>query len=138
MIVLLDTSVLSLTFRRRDPALMSATQADVVATVKRLALAQNAALIGMVRQETLTGVRSTQQFQRLRTILDGFVHIPSEWQDHDSAAECFNRCRAGGVAPGDIDMLICAMAIRRSAAILTVDNDFHYYARHLPISLYQV
>jgi predicted nucleic acid-binding protein len=138
MIVLIDTSVLSLAFRRRDPATMTPHEAEVANTAKRLALTRKGMLIGMVRQEALSGVRNKNQFDNLKTILDGFALTPTEMADHDAAAECFNQCRARGVAAGDVDMLICAIAIRTSSMILTVDNDFAHYARCLPISLYDV
>ena len=138
MIVLIDTSVLSLAFRRRNPAAITPHEAEVANTAKRLALTRKGVLIGMVRQEALSGLRNKSQFDKLKTILDGFALMPTEMADHDSAAECFNQCRAKGVAAGDVDMLICAVALRRSGMILTVDNDFTRYARCLPISIYHV
>lgn len=137
MIVLVDTSVLSLTFRRRDTATLSPHEEAVVKAAKRLALMRTAVLIGMVRQEALTGIRDAKQFEKLKAVLDGFAYLPTENPDHDSAAACFNKCRAEGVAAGDVDMLICAMAIRHKATILTVDRDFAHYEKCLPIVLYE-
>ncbi len=93
-------------------------------------------IIGMVRQETLSGVKSDKQFHQLQTILDGFVYLPTEQADYDKAAESFNLCRSKGIAAGDVDMLVCAMAIRRNAPILTADKDFDHYSKILPITLY--
>jgi predicted nucleic acid-binding protein len=130
MIVLADTSVLSLASQ------LLPREAQQVQSLKRLALARLAVLIGMVRQEALTGVKSQKQFEQLQEILDGFVYLPTEQADHDAAAQAFNQCRAKGIAAGDVDMLVCAIAIRRQALILTADNDFNHYARVLPITLY--
>jgi predicted nucleic acid-binding protein len=138
MIVLLDTSVVSLTFRRRETAVASPHEAQIVDAAKRLVLMRRAFLIGMVRQECLTGLKSDQQFDRLRTLLDGFPYLVNDNADHDFSAQCFNKCRSKGIAAGDADMLICATAIRHDAKILTVYHDFVHYARCLPIQLYEL
>jgi predicted nucleic acid-binding protein len=136
MIILVDTSVVSLAFRRRESAVMSPQEREVVDAAKRLVFARKGFIIGMVRQESLSGLRSDQQFERLSTLLDGFPFLGNDNDDHDLAAKCFNQCRAKGIAAGDLDMLICATAIRHDARILTVDHNFVHYARCLPIHFY--
>ena len=94
-----------------------------------------AAVIGMIRQELLSGVRHAAQFAKLRTVLDGFLNVPVTTADHDLAAEFFNRCRTRGVAATDVDMLICATAARRRMSVLTTDVDFQRYAQVLNVNL---
>ena len=56
--------------------------------------------------------------------------------DHVTAAQLFNLCRTKGIQGPNTDFLICAVAIHRTLAIFTTDNDFTLYAAHLPIVLY--
>jgi predicted nucleic acid-binding protein len=132
---LVDTAVLSLAFRRRDPALRSPAEQAVVQRLARLVDDDEAAVIGMIRQELLSGVRGPKDFQKLRTVLDGLIYIRVDAADHDLAAESFNRCRSRGVAATDVDMLICAVAERRGLPVYTTDGGFEEYARVLNIRL---
>lgn len=131
MTVLVDTSVLSVALRRQRPDLRSPAEQAVADRLIRLSDDDEAAIIGMVRQELLSGVRHAEQFERLRTLLDGFVYVPVTAADHDLAAEQFNRCRSKGVAATDIDMLVCAAAVRRALPVFTTDGDFERYAKVL-------
>ena len=136
MRVLIDTSLLSLSFRRSRPELLGTGDRVAVETFRRLAKDGSAALIGMVRQEALSGLRSAEQFERLRTVLDGFDYLPTDRGDHDAAAAAFNQCRARGIAAGAVDILVCASAVRHGLPIFTVDADFVRYATVLPIKLF--
>ena len=135
MTALVDTSVLSLALRRRKRDLLAPTERVVVDRLTSLSDNDEAAVIGMVRQELLGGVRHAEQFQALRMVLDGFVYVAVEVADHDLAAEFFNRCRTRGVAATDIDMLICAAAARRDLPVFTTDGDFERYAKLLNFRL---
>ena len=135
MTVIVDTSVLSLAFRRRRPDHLSPAAQAVVQRLSRLLDDDQAAIIGMVRQELLSGVRSVKQFQALRDVLDGLVPIAVDSSDHDLAAESFNLCRARGIAATDVDMLVCAAASRRGLPVFTTDGDFQSYAQVLRIKL---
>jgi predicted nuclease of predicted toxin-antitoxin system len=46
------------------------------------------------------------------------------------------RCRVRGIQGSNTDILICAVAARRTFAILTTDEDFAHSARVLPIELH--
>ena len=134
MTALVDTGVWSLALRRRD-ATLSAAEARVVSQWRELVEAQRAALIGVVRQEILSGIKSARSFTTLAAHLNDMPYLPIGLAEHDLAAEFFNVCRSKGIACGAIDMLICAAASRASCPVLTVDNDFTRYARALPIVL---
>jgi predicted nucleic acid-binding protein len=90
-------------------------------------------LLGIVRQELLSGVVHARQFERLSRALSGFPDELATSDDHSLAARFYNSCRATGVQGGSIDFLICAIAKRLQAPILTLDRDFFAYAKRLPI-----
>jgi predicted nucleic acid-binding protein len=56
--------------------------------------------------------------------------------DHETAAKAGNDCRARGLAVTTVDILICALALRRGWSIFTTDPDFKNYAEILPIQLH--
>ena len=135
--VLVDTNVWSLVFRRRSSNL-SQTENALVEEWRRLAVSGTAALIGPVRQELLSGVRLSQDFITLQRVLSGFDSLDVLEADYDQAAAFFNTCQSRGVAGGDVDMLICAVAVRNDVPIFTTDTDFARYAEHLPVRLHAV
>jgi len=134
--VLVDTSVWSLVLRRRASRRFAPKQRRAVESMRELIEEGGAALIGPIRQEILSGIRDERQFDRLREVLSNFPHIVIQEIDYDHAAECFNLCRAAGVAGTHVDMLICAVAIRVNVAIFTLDADFQRYAAVLGAGLF--
>lgn len=92
-------------------------------------------MLGVIRQECLSGIREKSQYSKLREILDGFPDDLAVGEDHVRASEFFNECRRNGVQGGAVDFLICAQSVRLDLPILTLDQDFVDYAKHIPISL---
>lgn len=133
--VLVDTPIWSLALRRRA-ADRSLHEARLVREWQRLVSAGHAAIMGIIRQELLSGVRDAKNFELLRQHLAAFEDLPVTTADHEAAARCFNRCRAGGVTGAAVDMLICALAIRCGLPIFTTDRDFERYAAHVPLRLH--
>lgn len=131
MRVVVDTSVWSLAFRRRAPV-----ESRHVELLKDLIQDGRVVLLGLVRQELLSGIRHPQQFDRLRRQLRAFPEAPLDIADHEVAAEHYNTCMAAGVHGSAADYLICAYATRRNFHILTTDPDFQHYSRHIPLSLF--
>jgi predicted nucleic acid-binding protein len=131
MNVLVDTSVWSLALRRRH-----FSQDPAVRELRELIGETRAHLIGPVRQEVLSGIREPAQFERLRDYLREFPDLPVRTADHERAAELFNLCRSRGVQGSNTDFLLCAVADRYEMAILTTDEDFPLFARHLPVRLH--
>ena len=131
MKILVDTSVWSLALRRATPSANAA-----VNELRSLIEEGRVAMIGVIRQELLSGVRTDAAFERLRDHLRSFVDEPLEREDFERAAEHFNTCRARGVQGSNTDFLICAVAERRNLPILTTDADFTRFAGVLPIALH--
>ena len=83
----------------------------------------------------MSGIRDAASFLRLRDHLRPFADEPIATLDYERAAEHFNTCRARGVQGSNTDFLICAVAERLAAPILTTDADFARFAAILPITL---
>lgn len=131
MRVLVDSSVWSLAFRRREP---EATPA--VLELRELIFEGRAHILGPVRQEVLSGIRARDQFQRLRDALRAFPDLDVITADHERAAELFNLCRRHGIQGSNTDFLICAVSERHRLSILTTDLDFPRFAQQVPVQLH--
>ncbi len=94
-------------------------------------------MMGAIRQEVLSGIRSEAQFERLRDSLEPFVDLLVDSEDHVQAAAFFNLCRSHGVQGSSVDFLLCAVGHRHGTPIFTTDRDFSRYAEILPIDLLQ-
>jgi predicted nucleic acid-binding protein len=129
--IIVDTSVWSLALRRR-----TRPQDGSVAALRELVGAGLILMLGCIRQEILSGVRSEEQFQLLR---DRFRAFPDEilhTADYERAAEFFNDCRRRGIQGSNTDFLICAAASNRGHAIFTTDRDFQRFRDAIGITLY--
>ena len=135
MNVLVDTTVWSLALRRASRNL-SVTERAVVAELAALIEEGGAKIIGLVRQELLSGIKSNEQFAKLRRILAAFPDEPSASEDYERAALFGNKCRSEGVAVSVSDMLICSIAESRGWPIFSTDPDFKRYARILAIRVH--
>jgi predicted nucleic acid-binding protein len=135
MNVLVDTTVWSLALRRKNDNL-SAKEEHLAAELTELIREGRARLIGLVRQELLSGVRNAEQYENLRNSLRVFPDERMDTSDHEEAAKASNQCRAKGVAASIVDVLICAVATKRDWAIFTTDPDFLNYAKVLPLKLH--
>lgn len=135
MNVLVDTSVWSLALRRKAQNL-NAAETAVAAELSQLIGEGRARLIGLVRQELLSGIRDAAQYEKLRNILRAFPDEEASIADYEAAAKAGNACRARGIAVSVPDMLICAFAVAREWTIFTTDPDFKKYAKVLPIQLH--
>jgi predicted nucleic acid-binding protein len=133
--ILVDTSVWSLALRRKKENL-SANEKSLVAELSELIREGRARVIGLVRQELLSGIKTTEQYEKLRIYLRAFPDEVIDTLDYEEAAKAGNRCRAKGVVVSIVDILLCAAAIRRGWAILTTDPDFSNYAKVLPLSIH--
>ncbi|MEA2601846.1 MAG: hypothetical protein QOF89_2838 [Acidobacteriota bacterium] len=136
MTVLVDTTIWSLALRRRAHQL-SPEEKRLVEEWADLVNSGRAVLIGPVRQEVLSGIRSNEVFEDIHEKLSSFRYLENLPGDYVQAARFFNLCRSHGIAGSHIDMLICAMAYRYGVPIFTTDPDFSGYAKHLPIQLYK-
>lgn len=135
MNVLVDTSVWSLALRRKNENL-SANEQLVVRELSELIREGRARLIGSVRQELLSGIKTTEQYEKLRLYLRSFPDEVIDTSDYEEAAKVGNRCRAKGIVVSIVDILLCAVTIKRGCAIFTTDPDFSHYAKALPLRLH--
>ncbi len=93
-------------------------------------------ILGCIRQEILSGIRSPEQFRLLRDQLRAFPDEVLESKDYERAAEFFNTCRQKGIQGSNTDLLICAVAANRDYSILTADQDFREFQRVLGFKLF--
>jgi len=131
MNVLVDTSIWSLVLRRgvtRDHIVTK----DLSELIRELRVQ----IIGPIRQELLSGIKSKNQFKELRLYLSAFPDLILEAADFERAAEFFNICRRNGIQGSNTDFLICSVAHGRDLEIFTSDNDFIDFQQYLPIKLY--
>ena len=134
MMVLVDTPVWSLALRRRRGEL-NARERRVTLMLAELIREGRAQLMGVVRQELLSGIREEERFKKLRDYLRAFEDPQPQTGDYEEAARMANLCRRQGVAGSTVDFLICALAGRRNWHILTTDRDFARYAKVVGVKL---
>jgi len=132
MKVIVDTSVWSLALRRGQEE-----SSAPVRELLRLIHSHRVQLIGPIRQEILSGIRSEAQFEKLRMHLESFPDFPILTEDYVAAAQFFNLCRSKGVHGSHTDFLICAVAVRNKFSIFTADKDFERFAKYIQFVLHQ-
>jgi predicted nucleic acid-binding protein len=135
MMVLVDTSVWSLALRRK-PGDLNARERKLSIGLAELIREGRAQIVGVIRQELLSGIREAERFEKLRDYLRAFDEPLLEIADYEAAAEAHNRCRSRGIAGSAIDFLICAVALRREWQVFTADSDFEAYRKVLAVRLY--
>jgi len=132
MKVIVDTSVWSLALRRGASESVAPVQ-----ELRHLIRDHRVQMIGPIRQEVLSGIRSESQFLKLKRHLESFPDLPIHTEDYVAAARFFNRCRSEGVQGSNTDFLICAVAARNKFSIFTTDKDFELFSEHLAIVLHK-
>jgi predicted nucleic acid-binding protein len=133
--MLLDTSILSLAYRRKYR--LSENRPREVDMLQKL-IDDNEVLgiPGIVGQEFLSGIREEAQFNKLLELIRNFPIILATFQHHLEAAKIANLCRRSGVATSATDCLIAAIAIEQQMSLFTADQDFFQIARHCPLRLF--
>ena len=134
--VLVDTSIWSLALRRR-PDVLDSEQRALLEEWRHLVRRGSAVLIGPIRQEVLSGIRSEAQFESIREALGSFGYLEIVALDYDEAARLFNTCRSNGITATAIDLLICTVARRYDVPIFTTDPDFDHLAPHAALRLHR-
>ena len=122
MKVLADTCAWSLLLRRGTPVALSGEEQFMLTVLKDAIQDGRVAMVGPIRQEVLSGIRETAQFERLKGALEAFPDEPITTGDYEQAACFFNLCRSQGVECGGIDILLCAVASRAGWTLLTNDG----------------
>jgi predicted nucleic acid-binding protein len=115
---------------------LNSGQKTLVSELTELVREGRARVLGVVRQELLSGIRTLTQYEHLRETLRSFPDERVETSDYELAAKYNNECRSKGIAVSVVDGLICAMSSTRGWPIFTTDPDFRNYANVLPIRLH--
>jgi predicted nucleic acid-binding protein len=132
MKVIVDTSVWSLALRRDKDDSPAPVQ-----ELRHIIRDHRTQMIGPIRQEILSGVRSKSQFKKLRKHLESFPDLPILTEDYVTAAQFFNHCRSKGIQGSNTDFLICAVAVRNKLSIYTTDKDFEMFSKYIQIVLHK-
>ena len=132
MKVIVDTSVWSLALRRDKQDSPAPVQ-----ELRHIIQGHRVQMIGPIRQEILSGIRSESQFKKLRKHLESFPDLPILTEDYVTAARFFNHCRSKGIQGSNTDFLICAVAVRNKFSIYTTDKDFELFSEHIQIVLHK-
>lgn len=131
MNVLVDTSVWSLAFRRKqqsnDPAVKKLR--DLVVS------GHSISYLGVILTELLQGIKSETLFKQIEQQFDVLELLPLTKHDYVCAAKLSQVCRQAGLTASTIDYLIAAAAIENSCSLLTTDKDFDHIATVSPLSL---
>ena len=132
MSVLVDTCVWSSALQRRDNP-----DSPVKRELIRLIEEFQAKIIGPIRQELLSGIPDSKQFEVLKTRLQAFPDIPILSRDYEVAAGMHNACRRKGIQGSHIDFLMCSVAVQHGLKIFTLDLDYRQFAEIIDIKLHE-
>lgn len=119
MKLLVDTCAWSLLLRRKSSAALNRDEQATLTSLTEAIRDGRVAIIGPIRQEILSGIRGSGQFEKLRNALTAFPDEELSTLNYEEAARLFNICRSQGIACGSTDILICAVAARKQWNILT-------------------
>jgi predicted nucleic acid-binding protein len=120
--LLVDSSVWSLALRRRNAAGLNPEEQKLKAELVQAIQDGRVAMLGLIRQELLSGIKERDQFDKVKAALDPYLDEQINTADHVYAALIYNACRNQGVKAGTVDILICAVAQRRGWAVLSADG----------------
>jgi predicted nucleic acid-binding protein len=122
----------SLAFRGKVPR-----EARVANEISGLIDENRGRIIGVIRQEVLSGYSDFQSYKELRDKLRYFPNESVVDADYETAAEYSNLCRKNGLQGSHTDFFICAVSIRLKMKIYTNDNDFRHFSNLLPLELHE-
>jgi predicted nucleic acid-binding protein len=117
--LLVDTSVWSLALRRKDAGSLSSDEQKLKAELVQAIQDGRVVMLGLIRQELLSGIKEKAQFDKVKAALDAYLDEPVNTADHEYAARIYNECRNEGVEAGTVDILICSLAVSGSWEVLS-------------------
>ena len=133
--ILVDTSVWSLALRKKEK---TDQEIRVINQLSKIINNLDMVIIGPIRQEILSGINDKKKYEELREKISIFEDFQLHTYDYELAAELFNECRKHGIQGSHIDYLICAVAINNDMSILTLDNDFQLYKKHMKLKIEKI
>lgn len=97
-------------------------------------------MLGLIATETLAGLRTEAEVERIWEIFQAIDAVPAfSESDYRSAADIFRRCRAAGEMVGSVvDCLIAQACLRHGYHLLSKDGDFRKIARNVPLRLVEM
>jgi predicted nucleic acid-binding protein len=119
--LLVDTSAWSFALRRKNTTSLSPDEEKRKAELVQAIQDGRVAMLGLLRQELLSGIKEKTQFDKVKAALHPYLDEPINTADHEHAARVYNECRNQGVDAGTVDILICAVAVRRGWEVLSGD-----------------
>ncbi len=133
MKVLIDTPVWSLALRKQPK-----TEAEerTVKELTQLVRESRVVMIGLIRQEILSGISDEGKFETLRQKLRAFDDEVLTAEHFELAASFSNRCRRQGIQGSHTDFLLCAVSVKGDCPIFTLDKDFDRYQEHAGVELH--
>lgn len=137
MNVVVDTCIWSLLLRRRPSARLDAYERQLKLELRELGDEGRICMLGVIRQELLTGIHSAGHFKQVRERLAPFEDYKLTPAVHERAAENANYCRKRGVETYTVDMLICTVAQIESMPVFSTDPDIARIARLLLLKLHE-
>ena len=96
---------------------------------------EDVVLLGAIRQEVLSGIKSKEQFDSIKKVLRSFLDVSLPEEIYEIAASFYNICRSNGVQGSHTDFLICACSVFYKLEILSNDRDYIHYSKHIPIKV---
>jgi predicted nucleic acid-binding protein len=120
--LLVDTSVWSLALRRKSTASLSPEEQKRKSELVQAIRDGRVAILGLLRQELLSGIKEKAQFDKVKAALDPYLDEPILTADYEYAARVFNECKSQGLEAGTVDILICAVAVRWGWEVLSGDS----------------
>lgn len=135
--IVVDTSVWSLAFRRRGWP--NGIMPGVVGLLQELTRDKQRVVVpGIVIQELLSGIKDHAQAEKIKGIMEGYPIVLATRDQHVEAANISNACRKAGVAAATVDCLIASQCIMENGVLLTLDEDFKKIAACCALRLYPV
>ena len=132
MKVIVDTCIWSMALRRNNVEETSYTK-ELIHLINEIRVQ----LIGPIRQELLSGIKSKTQFNVLKQHLQAFKDLELDTHDYELAAKYFNVARKKGIQGSNTDFLICAISSKHNMPILTIDKDFNNFQSVFSVNLHE-
>ena len=114
--IIVDTSVWVQAFRINA----SPEHREVV----RLLAQGEVSMVGAVLAEVLQGVRSQQEFERLRERVAALPYLDETKETWTRVAALSYQMRQSGQPVGTVDLLIAALALEHGCTLYTLDDHF--------------
>jgi len=102
----------------------------------KLVADDRAVIMGLIRQEFLSGIKELHKYDGLKEALKSFPDLPLKTEIFEMAATMYNDCRRKGVSASTVDMTICATAKYYGLQIWSDDPDYLHYKKCVEVDLY--